>query len=67
MEKFLQIKEKKKKILIDLKEREEKVFGFEKKYKLKNHGAYTVIKPFPLSKVNFSYIPQFVFLMNELG
>ena len=51
MDKFLQMKEKKKKLEMEQKEREEKIFAIEKKYNPNSHGSYTVPKPFPLSRV----------------
>ena len=53
MDKFLLMKEKKKKMERDQKEREEKIFAIEKKYNATSHGSYTIAKPFPLSKVCF--------------
>lgn len=52
MNKFLEMKEKKKKMDIEQKEREEQLFAFEKKYNRVNHGSYTIAKPFALSKVS---------------
>lgn len=51
MDKHLQLKDKKRKMEQERKEREEKLFAIEKKYTLQAHGSYTVPKPFPLSKV----------------
>jgi len=53
MDKFLQMKEKKKKMELEQKQREEKIFSIEKNYNKNDHGSYTITKPFPLSKVFF--------------
>lgn len=45
------MKEKKKKMEIEKKQREEKIFALEKKYNPINHGSYTAPKPFALSRV----------------
>ena len=51
LEKFLEHKERKKKIEQERKEREEKIFNLEKNYKFENHETHTIPKPFSLSKV----------------
>ena len=51
LDKFLENKDRKKKLEQERKEREEKVFCLEKNYKFENHETHTVPKPFPFSKV----------------
>jgi len=50
MEKFLQMRDRKKKLEEEKKEREEKVFHLEKRYNQNKHESYTTAKPFSLSK-----------------
>lgn len=58
--KFLYMKEKKKKIEQEKKEREEQVFAYEKKYDSSKHETFTSIKPFQLSKVFILYNKNFL-------
>jgi hypothetical protein len=51
LEKFMQQKDRERKIKEEKKKREEEVFGIEKKYNSAKHEGFTVPKPFALSKV----------------
>ena len=51
MEKFLQLRDRKKKLEEEKKQREEQVFHIGKRYSANKHESYTTPKPFALSKV----------------
>lgn len=51
LDKFMQMRDKHKKLLQEKKEREEEVFGIEKKYNAVKHEGFTTPQPFKLSQV----------------
>jgi len=52
LDKFMQMRDKHKKLLQEKKEREEEVFGIEKKYNAVKHEGFTTPQPFKLSQGN---------------
>jgi len=53
LERFMQMRDLHKKKLQEKKQREEEVFGIEKRYKASKHEGFTVPQPFHLSKVKY--------------
>jgi len=50
IERFLQLKDKTRRLMEEKKDREEKVFHLEKRYSSNKHESYTAPKPFALSR-----------------